>query len=64
MNNLVYAATGASVKTVIIDGRVVLDAGRFTTIDEREVFERVERLSRQQIARAGLSIESKWPMIP
>jgi hypothetical protein len=51
------------VKTVIIDGRVVLDGGRFTTIDERLVFERVEILARQQIARAGLPIKNAWPVI-
>jgi cytosine/adenosine deaminase-related metal-dependent hydrolase len=64
VNNLVYAATGASVRTVLIDGRVVLDEGRLTTLDEREVFERAEALARQQIARAGLTVESKWPVIP
>ncbi len=63
VNNLVYAATGASVRTVLIDGRVVLDEGHLTTLDERAVYERAEALARQQIARAGLSIESRWPVI-
>ncbi|MBI4254255.1 MAG: amidohydrolase, partial [Candidatus Rokubacteria bacterium] len=55
--------TGASVRTVLIDGRVVLDDGRLTTLDETALYERVERLGRAQIARAGLRIESKWPVI-
>ena len=63
VNNLVYAATGASVRTVLIDGRVVLDDGRLTTLDERALYERAETLARQQIARAGLAIESKWPVV-
>jgi cytosine/adenosine deaminase-related metal-dependent hydrolase len=63
VNNLVYAASGASVRTVLIDGRVVLDEGRLTTVDERALYERAEALARQQIARAGLAIESKWPVI-
>lgn len=63
LNNLVYAATGASVRTVLIDGRVVLDEGRLTTLDEKAVYERVETLAREQIARAGLRIESRWPML-
>ncbi|MBI1963900.1 MAG: amidohydrolase family protein, partial [Candidatus Rokubacteria bacterium] len=46
VNNLVYAATGASVRTVLIDGRVVLDDGRLTTLDETALYERVERLGR------------------
>ncbi len=63
LNNLVYAATGSSVRTVLIDGRPVLEDGQLTTIDERTLFDRVERLSREQIARAGLTVESAWPVI-
>ena len=64
VNNLVYAATGASVRTVMIDGRVVLDDGRITTIDETDVYRRIETLSREQIARAGVKMEPRWPVIP
>jgi 5-methylthioadenosine/S-adenosylhomocysteine deaminase len=63
VNTLVYAATGASVRTVMIDGRLVLDEGRVTTIDETGVYRRIETLSRAQIARAGLRVPSKWPVI-
>jgi 5-methylthioadenosine/S-adenosylhomocysteine deaminase len=61
LNNLVYAATGSSVRSVVIDGRLVLDDGRITTVDERAIYERVEVLAREQVRRAGLTIESKWP---
>jgi cytosine/adenosine deaminase-related metal-dependent hydrolase len=64
VNNLVYAASGASVRTVLIDGRVVLDEGRLTMLDERALYERVERLSREHIRRAGVPIDSTWPVIP
>jgi 5-methylthioadenosine/S-adenosylhomocysteine deaminase len=63
VNNLVYAASGASVRTVLIDGRVVLDDGRLTTLDERDLYERVERLSRAHVRRAGVPIESPWPVV-
>jgi len=63
VNNLVYAATGASVRTVLIDGHVVLDEGRITTIDETDVYRRIETLSREQIARAGVRMEPRWPVI-
>ena len=63
VNNLVYAASGASVRTVLIDGRVVLDEGRLTTVDERALYDRAEALAREQIARAGVPIDSKWPVI-
>jgi 5-methylthioadenosine/S-adenosylhomocysteine deaminase len=64
VSNLVYSATGASVHTVVIDGRIVLDAGRVTTVDEGEVLSRAERLARPYLGRAGVSARPKWPLIP
>ncbi len=39
--NLVYAARGHEVSLVMIDGRVVLDNGTITTIDEPAVYEEI-----------------------
>ena len=64
VNNLVYAASGASVRTVLVDGCVVLDEGRLTTLDEPALYARVERLSREHVRRAGVPIESVWPVVP
>ena len=64
VNSLVYAATGASVRTVLIDGRVILDEGKVTTIDETEVYRRIEPLSREHIARAKVPFQPRWPVIP
>ncbi|HKZ08456.1 MAG TPA: amidohydrolase family protein [Methylomirabilota bacterium] len=64
VSNLVYSATGASVHTVVIDGRIVLDARRVTTVDEDEVLSRAERLARPYLGRAGVSARPKWPLIP
>jgi len=63
VNTLVYSASGASVQTVMVDGRLVLDDRRVTTVDELEVLTRVERLARPYHARAGLAARPKWPMI-
>jgi len=63
VNSLVYAASGASVRTVMIDGRVVLDDGRITTIDETAVYRRIETLSREHIARAGVPVTPRWPVV-
>jgi 5-methylthioadenosine/S-adenosylhomocysteine deaminase len=63
VNTLVYSASGASVHTVMVDGRLVLDDRRVTMVDELEVLTRVERLARPYHARAGLAPRPKWPMI-
>ncbi len=51
LSTLVYAGEQSNVDTVVIDGRVVLEGGRFTTIDEeafvREVHDRALALSRR-----------------
>ena len=63
VNTLVYSASGASVRAVMVDGRLVLDDRRVIMVDELEVLTRVERLARPYHARAGLAARPKWPMI-
>lgn len=63
VSTLVYSASAASVRTVIVDGRVLLDDRRVTTVDEREILTRVEQLAGPYLARAGLAVRPKWPMI-
>lgn len=42
----------------------MLDEGRITSVDERAVSDRVEVLARDQVRRAGLTIENRWPLRP
>ena len=42
---LVYAASGADVRTVIIDGRIVMEEGKLLTIKLDEVMEKVRALA-------------------
>ncbi len=46
-SHIVYAAGGSDVKTVIIDGRVVMEDRRLLTIDEHEAMERVREIARR-----------------
>ena len=39
----------------MIDGRLVLDEGRITTVDERAVSDRLEVLARDQVAPPALT---------
>jgi guanine deaminase len=45
---LVYAETGAAVDTVLVDGRVVVEAGRVTTVDESAIRQRAQAAADRQ----------------
>jgi cytosine/adenosine deaminase-related metal-dependent hydrolase len=50
---LVYAETGASVDTVLVDGRVVLEQGRVTTVDEARIYGRAQAAADRHRERAA-----------
>jgi guanine deaminase len=50
---LVYAETGAGVDTVLVDGRVVLERGRVTTVDEERIYARAQEAADRQRERAA-----------
>jgi 5-methylthioadenosine/S-adenosylhomocysteine deaminase len=49
----VYAETGASVETVLVDGRLVLDKGRVTSLDEVRIYARAQAAADAQRARSA-----------
>ena len=51
---LVYAATSHDVRTVVVDGDVLVEDGRLTRMDAAEVTDASRRASRELLARAGL----------
>jgi len=63
VSTLVYSASAASVRTVLVDGRVLLDDRRVASVDEREVLACAERLAGPCLTRAGLAARPKWPLI-
>lgn len=63
VNNLIYSVSGHSVDTVFIDGDIVLEKGRFTKINEEEIYKRVDHLAKDLIKRSGLQVEMKWKEI-
>ena len=50
VRQLVYCETGSSVRTVMVDGRVVVDEGTLTTIDLRALIEEGGEIARQAAA--------------
>jgi cytosine/adenosine deaminase-related metal-dependent hydrolase len=63
VNNLVYNADGRSVHTVIIDGRVVVDAYKVTFVDEDTLIDKVQEIGEGLLARTGISFPPRWPVV-
>jgi 5-methylthioadenosine/S-adenosylhomocysteine deaminase len=54
LQTLVYCATGDSVETVMIDGRIVMEGRKLQFVDERRLIEQAVRLSKEAARRTGL----------
>lgn len=64
---LVYAAKGTDVHTVLVDGRVVIEAGELRTFkDEAGVIEAATKRGREIAERAGLADRAlpRWSRVP
>ena len=63
ISSLVYAATGAEVDTVVVDGRIVVEHGQLLTMDEDEVMEQAHQHAGALYRRAGIEIKPAWPVL-
>jgi 5-methylthioadenosine/S-adenosylhomocysteine deaminase len=63
VNQLVWSADGRGVHTVLVDGAVVVENYRCTTIDEDELWARAQEMGESITARSGLPDKAKWPVI-
>jgi cytosine/adenosine deaminase-related metal-dependent hydrolase len=64
VNTLVYSADGRSVRTVIADGRVVVDDFRPLFVNEAELCDRVQALGEALLARTGTRVNrGRWPVV-
>jgi 5-methylthioadenosine/S-adenosylhomocysteine deaminase len=60
--NLVYSGNGSCVRTVIIDGRIVMEDRQFTMIDETDFVARAGTHARTIFARLGFEPRTVWPV--
>jgi cytosine/adenosine deaminase-related metal-dependent hydrolase len=63
VNTLVYGADGRSVDTVLVDGRVVVEGGRPSYVDERDLVRQVQALGERLLERTGISFAPRWPIV-
>ncbi len=62
-NQLVWSADGRGVHSVYVDGRLVVDDYRCTTIDEDKLLQDAQRAGEGIRERSGLPDRAKWPTI-
>ena len=63
--NLVLSASGDSADTVIVDGKIVLEKGRMTTVDEEQVLRQAQERAEAITERVGQKtlVTPHWPII-
>ncbi|MCD6483547.1 MAG: amidohydrolase [Candidatus Odinarchaeota archaeon] len=62
VSNLVYAAHGYDVDTVIIDGKVIVGNKKVLTMDEEDIKKRARERAVKVYERAGIKISPQWPV--
>jgi cytosine/adenosine deaminase-related metal-dependent hydrolase len=60
--NLVYAAHGGDVDTVLVAGRVLMRGRRVLVADEGGIVEEAEKRGRGVLERAGIEVRPAWPV--
>ena len=63
VNHLVYSVDGRSVRTVLVDGKTVVDDFHMTTIDEEKLYAEAQRLGAGVLERTNLGSRLTWPVI-
>ena len=63
ISNLIYSAQSTGVDTVVVDGRVILEGGRFTQLDEEAEYRQIDRAARALYQRMNFRIQHPWPVI-
>ncbi|MDP6087800.1 MAG: amidohydrolase, partial [Nitrospinota bacterium] len=61
--SLVYTASGDSVDTTIVDGRILMENRELKTLDLDEVCAKCRELAPKLIERANVKPESRWPIV-
>ena len=61
--NLIYSGSGAQAKTVLIDGKVVMEDRDIKTIDVPGLMKELGKATPQMLGRINAKIQSRWPII-
>ena len=60
LQNLVYSTVGDAVRTVFVNGRLLLKDRKVQTVDEIDVIRRCNAAGQGVLTRSGVSIDTRW----
>jgi len=60
VSNLIYTMRSKTVETVIVEGKVIMDAGKFLRVDARDIYARVDKAARHLAERMDMAPQSGW----
>ncbi|HWG75058.1 MAG TPA: amidohydrolase family protein [Acidimicrobiales bacterium] len=60
---LVWGTDGRTVRHVFVGGRQIVRDGRCVTVDHDEVLARARAASESLLARAGITVPTRWPIV-
>ncbi|MBV9120407.1 MAG: amidohydrolase, partial [Chloroflexi bacterium] len=63
VSTLVYAANGDDVDSVMVDGHWLMRGRKLLTLDEGAVIAEARERNSEVYRRAGLTPDTRWPMI-
>jgi cytosine/adenosine deaminase-related metal-dependent hydrolase len=63
VRDFIYSASGSSIDTVIINGKVVMRRRVLLTVDEERTKSEVALASKEIVKRSGIKMESPWPIL-
>jgi len=55
IQNLIYSASGSSVRTVIVDGRIIMEDREMRMVDESKILDECQRTSTDLIRKCGVN---------
>ncbi len=61
--NLIFSARSKSISSVMIDGEFVIKNGKFTKIDESQLYEHAEKAAYNFKKNIGFEVYSSWPIL-
>jgi len=62
ISQIVYAANGSDVDTVIVDGKILMQNRVVKTVDERQILEEAQSRGISVVKRVGVKVKPKWPI--